>query len=138
VQPSIEGLIKSDPKLRIVYKEFPILGAPSVFASQMALAARLQSKYLPFHQAMMNTKGTIDDNVVLKVAASVGIDTNKAKTDMAASQVAADLKKDYALADALNINGTPAFIVGTKLIPGAIDLDDLKKLIADARRGHAG
>ncbi|HEX4111061.1 MAG TPA: DsbA family protein [Stellaceae bacterium] len=138
VQPALETLLKSDPKLRIVYKEFPILGPASVYAAKMALASRAQGKYLPFHDAMMATKGTIDEKVVDRVAAGVGIDVAKAKAAMDASQNTNVIKKDYALADALNINGTPAFILGGKLIPGAMSIDDMKSLIAAARQAHAG
>jgi protein-disulfide isomerase len=138
VQPALETLLKTDPKLRIVYKEFPILGPASVYASKMALASRAQGKYMAFHHAMMSTKGTIDESVVNRVAASVGVDVAKAKAALDAPQNAGVIKKDYALADALNINGTPAFIVGGKLISGAMSLDDMKSLIAAARQAHAG
>ncbi|HEY5210371.1 MAG TPA: DsbA family protein [Stellaceae bacterium] len=138
VQPSIESLLAGDRNLRIVYREFPILGAPSVYASKMALAARAQGKYMAFHRAMMDTKGNIDDGVVNQVAGSVGLDVAKAKTEMEKPEIEATIKKEYALADALNISGTPAFIVAGKLIPGAISIDDLKALIATARANHAG
>ena len=72
VEPALEALLKQDPKLRIVYKEFPILGPASVIASRVALAARDQGKYAAFHHAMMATKGSIDEKVILQVAASVG------------------------------------------------------------------
>jgi protein-disulfide isomerase len=138
VQPSLESLLRNDPKLRIVYKEFPILGPASVYASKMALASRRQGKYLAFHQAMMDQKGTITDAVVRQVAASVGIDVAKAKLAMESPAIEAVIRKDYALADALSINGTPAFILAGRLIPGAIDLAALKQLIAAARHAHAG
>jgi protein-disulfide isomerase len=138
VQPSLQTLLKTDPKLRVVYKEFPILGPASVYASKMALASRAQGKYLAFHDEMMATKGTIDESVVNRVAASVGIDVAKAKAAMDAPKNIGVIKKDYALADALNINGTPAFILGGKLIPWAMSLDDMKSMIAAARQAHAG
>ncbi len=137
VQPVLEGLLNSDHKLRIVYKEFPILGDASTYATKMALAALPQGKYQIFHRAMMDTKGPIDDKIVDTVAASVGIDVAKAKAQMAAPSVEAVIKKDYALADALNVNGTPSFIIADKLYPGAMKLDELKKAIADARQSHA-
>lgn len=138
VQPILEGLLATDRKLRIVYKEFPILGPASTYASKIALAARAQGKYDAFHHAMMDAKGSIDENVVDKVARSVGIDLAKAKIDMNAPAIDALIKKDFALADAINVNGTPAFIIAGKLYPGAMTLDELKKLIADARQAHAG
>jgi protein-disulfide isomerase len=138
MQPLIEGLLKTDRNLRIVYKEFPILGDASTYASKMALAARMQGKYDVFHRVMMDTKGTIDDKVVDRVAAAVGIDVAKAKAAMGAPTIEAIIKKDYALADALDINGTPSFIIAGKLYPGALSLAELKKAIADARQSHDG
>ncbi len=119
MQPLIEGLLKTDRNLRIVYKEFPILGEASIYATKMALAALAQGKYDIFHSAMMDTKGTIDDKAVDRVAVSVGIDLAKAKAAMGAPAIEAVIKKNYALADALNINGTPSFIIAGTLYPGA-------------------
>jgi len=134
VEPHLEALLKEDPKLRIVYKEFPVLGPESVYASRMALAARKQGKYAPFHDALMAAKGKISEETILDVARSVGIDVARAKTDMAGAEVQEIIKRNYALADALDIQGTPAFIVGDTLVPGAIDLDNLRHLIAEARK----
>ena len=134
VEPSIDALIKQDPKIRVVYKEFPILGPESVYASRIALAARKQGKYSAFHDAMMATKGTINEEVILKVAGTAGVDIVKAKADMNDPDIEALIKRNYALAEALDINGTPAFIVGNKLVAGATDLDGLKQLVAAARQ----
>jgi len=134
VEPHLEALLKEDPKLRIVYKEFPVLGPESLFASRMALAARKQEKYAPFHDAMMAAKGKITEETILDVARSVGIDVARAKTDMAGAEIQEIIKRNYALADALDIQGTPAFIVGDTIVPGAIDLDNLRHLIAEARK----
>jgi len=136
VQPEIEALLREDPRLRIVYKEFPILGADSVFASHIAIASIKQGKYPAFHEAMMNTRGTITEETILRVANSVGIDVQKIQTDMNAPEVDAVIKKNYGLADLLDISGTPAFIIGGKLVPGAMDKEGMKKLIAEAR--HSG
>lgn len=138
VQSALESLLGSDLKLRVVYKELPILGAASTYATKMALASRAQSKYDAFHRAMMETKGQIDESVVDKVAASVGIDVAQAKAGMSAPTIETLIKKEYALADDLNISGTPSFIIADKLYPGAMTFDELKKAIADARQSHAG
>jgi len=135
VEPSLDALLKEDGKLRIVYKEFPILGEASVYATHVALAARKQGKYTEFHRAMMATKGDIGDETALNVATSLGLDINKIKADMSAPQIDKLIDANYALADALNIQGTPAIIVGDTLIPGAVDLDTLRKNIAAARSG---
>jgi protein-disulfide isomerase len=135
VEPSLDALLKDDSKLRIVYKEFPILGEASVFATHVALGAKKQGKYAAFHRAMMATKGDISDETVLNVATSLGLDMSKVKADMSASEIDKLIDRNYALADALNIQGTPALIIGDTLIPGAVDLDTLRKDIAAARGG---
>ena len=134
VEPSLDALLKEDGKLRIVYKEFPILGEASVYATHVALAAKKQGKYAEFHRAMMATKGNITDDTVLSVAASVGLDMTKLKADMAAPSTDKLIDKNYALADALAIQGTPAIIVGDTMIPGATDIDALRKDIAAQRK----
>jgi protein-disulfide isomerase len=135
IEPSLDALLKEDGKLRIVYKEFPILGEASVYATRVALAARRQGKYAEFHRAMMATKGEISDETVLKVASSLGLDISMIRADMSAPQIDKLIDSNYALADALNIQGTPAIIVGDALTPGAVDLDTLRKDIAAARGG---
>lgn len=135
VEPSLDALLKEDGKLRIVYKEFPILGEASIYATHVALAAKQQGKYAEFHRAMMATKGDISDDTVLNVATSLGLDMTKIKADMAAPAIDKLIDKNYALADALDIQGTPALIIGDTLIPGAVDLDGLRKDIAAARKG---
>jgi protein-disulfide isomerase len=135
VLPSLQALLKEDHKLRFVYKEMPVLGPQSVTAAHAALAAQRQGKYEAFHNAMMATKGQITDETVYKVAGSVGLDVDRLKQDMSAPEIGQSLKANLALADALNIRGTPGFIIGTHIVPGAIDLDSLRTMIADARKG---
>jgi protein-disulfide isomerase len=134
VEPHLEALLKEDPKLRIVYKEFPVLGPQSLYASRMALAAHKQGKYAAFHEAMMAAKGQITEETILNVARAAGLDLTRAKSDMAAADIQEIIKRNYALADALDIQGTPAFIVGDTIVPGATDLDNLRRLIAEARK----
>jgi protein-disulfide isomerase len=134
VQPAIQSLLEQDRKLRFVYKELPVLGPQSVVAAHAALAARMQGKYEAFHAAMMATKGQIGDDTVYKVAGSVGLDVERLKRDMAKPEVVDAVKANLALANALDIHGTPAFIVGDHIVPGAVDLDALKDLVADARK----
>jgi protein-disulfide isomerase len=135
VEPSLDALLKEDGKLRIVYKEFPILGEASTYATRVALAAKQQGKYAEFHRAMMATKGEIGDDAVLAVAAALGLDMTKLKADMAAPEIDKLIDRNYTLADALDIQGTPALIIGDTLIPGATDLDALRKDIAAVRKG---
>lgn len=134
VLPSLQALLKEDQKLRFLYKEMPVLGPQSVTAAHAALAAQRQGKYEAFHNAMMGTKVQITDETVYKVAGSVGLDVDRLKQDMSSPEIGQALKTNLALADALSIRGTPGFIVGNHIVPGAIDLDALRNMVAEARK----
>lgn len=134
VAPSLEALLKEDPKLRIVYKEFPILGSESTFAAHVAFAANKQGKYQPFHSAMMAATGQITEEVVLKTAADIGLDIATVKSDMKAPEIDEIIKRNYDLANALGIHGTPSFIIGDTLVPGAVELATLRQMVAAARK----
>lgn len=136
VEPSVEALLKEDPKLRIVYKEFPILGPPSVFAAHVAFAALKQGKYERFHNAMMAARGEVSEDVILKVAVDAGLDIARVKIDMAGPEIDQIIKRNYDLADALGIRGTPAFVIGDTLIPGAVDPETLRQKIAAVRKAR--
>jgi protein-disulfide isomerase len=134
VEPSLAQLRKDDPKLRFVYKEFPILGPDSVIASHAALAARKQNKYQPFHDALMAARGHLDEETIFAIAADAGLDIQRLKADMKSPEIETVISRNMALAHVLNINGTPGFVVGNQLVPGAVELADLKKLVAEARK----
>ena len=134
IEPSLKALVKEDGKLRVAYKEFPILGPVSVFASRVAIAAQNQGKYLAFHSDMMAVKGSIDDDTVLKVAEDNGLDMAKLKVDMDSEKTNQIIRRDYALAKALGIDATPGLIVGDNLTMGAVGIDGLRKLITIARQ----
>ncbi|MCH7935817.1 MAG: thioredoxin domain-containing protein [Proteobacteria bacterium] len=135
VFPAVMKVLNDDGNIRYVYKEFPILGADSLTASKAALAAWLtdKGKYEPFHRAMMVTKGALPEQRVMKIAAQTGYDVKALKKTMADPRIDEMIKKNFALAEALDINGTPAFVIGDKIVRGAIDLAALKKLISQAR-----
>jgi len=135
VEPALEKLVGDDRQLRFVFKEFPVLGPESETAARVALAARKQGKYDAFHRAMMATSGHIDEAVIYKVAASVGLDLDRLKQDMKSPDVDKELKANLELGKKLDLDGTPSFIVGDTIIPGAIGADDLKQLVANARAG---
>lgn len=137
-QPIVMELIKADPKLRVVLKEFPILGPDSLVASRAALASVAQGKYAAFHEALIGSRGALPDDKIMEIAKTVGIDTDKLKADMSSPAIAAQIADAHSLAEKLAINGTPSFIIGDQLIPGAIDLEALKKLVSDARSSCAG
>jgi protein-disulfide isomerase len=134
VEPSLETMLKQDPQLRLVYKEFPILGPVSVTAAHAALAAQRQGKYDAFHAAMMEARGNISDDTVYRIAGSVGLNIDELKRDMASPALTQQIKDNLKLANALDIHGTPAFVIGDKVVPGAADIDTLKSMVTDARK----
>ena len=134
VEPALETLLTEDRELRIIYKELPILGKDSIYATRVALAARKQTKYDKFHTAMMATKGQIDEKVILQVAADAGLDIDQLNSDMSAPEIDDIIKRNYDLAQALDIHGTPAFVIGGELVAGAIDIATMKRKIAAARK----
>lgn len=136
VFPTIQDLLKSDGNVRYVFKEMPILGPDSVTASRAALAVwSLQpEKYFEFHAALMEAPGTLDEEQVLATAEKLGLDPDELKTAMAKPEIQETIERNLALAQALAIQGTPAFIVGDVLTPGAIDGDQLRELVAAARK----
>ncbi len=135
VNPTIAGLLKEDKGVRLVYKEFPILGPDSMVAARAALAVwqKWPNKYEALHDTFMGGRGPLNESTVLAIAGKQGIDTEALKKAMAAPEIDSILARNFQLAEALGINGTPAFVVGDELVPGAIDADTLKKLIATAR-----
>jgi len=134
VQPVIQKLLEDDKNVKLVFKEFPILGPDSMIAARAALAVwnTDRSKYVAFHDALMAGR-TVNESTVIKLAEKAGIDAAALKKAMADAEIDAALARNFQLAEALNINGTPAFVVGDQLVPGAIDLGKLKELIATAR-----
>jgi protein-disulfide isomerase len=138
VEPALEALLKEDGRIRLVYKEFPILGPESMIASRVSLAALQQSpqKYARLHAALMSAKGELGQDSILKAAEAAGLDVARIKTDMNGPEVDALIKRNYDLAETLNIRGTPAFIVGNEMTPGAVDLPMFKKMVADARKAE--
>ena len=120
--------------VKVIYKEFPILGEESVLAARAALAARAQGLYEAFHEALMTTRTGFGEDEILAVAAGVGLDIRRLKADMADPEIDAYLARTHELARALGIAGTPAFIVDGTLYPGALEGADLARLVQDARR----
>ncbi|MFD2264476.1 DsbA family protein [Lacibacterium aquatile] len=133
VADRVLNVAKADKKVRVVFKEYPILGPQSVVAARAAIAAQALGKYVEFHQALMAWKGQMDVDSILKVATSVGLNADKMKTEMAKPEVEDRLRTVMSLGRSIGISGTPAFLIGKQLVPGAVDEDYLKQLIADAR-----
>ncbi len=129
---AVTQLQKDDPRVRVVYKDFPILGEASELAAKAALASVGQGKHQAFHEALLASKNEISKEEVLRIAKSVGLDAKKLAADMAKPDWQAVIDRNRALAKDLGISGTPGFIVGTELVPGALDVNGLKALIARA------
>jgi protein-disulfide isomerase len=131
-------LVESDPKVRLVFKELPILSKGSQEASHVALAARQQGKYWEVHRALLSAKGHVDEASALKIVEglNIGLDMDKLKKDMAAPEVTAEIEHSEALAKKLGVNGTPHFLVGDRAIPGAPDdlYDQLSHHVTDMRK----
>ena len=133
--PIVEQLRQADPKLKIVFKEFPILGEGSAYAAHAALAAQRQGKYSAFHDALYTWQGPINEASTLEIATKVGLDVERLKRDMADPAIDEAIKRNLALAEALRISGTPTFVSRKDIAPGLVDLNTLKQMIAEARKG---
>ena len=134
VAPSVVELEEADPDLRLVYKEFPILGPGSQFAARAALASRKQDKYVPFHNALMQATEQVTEETVMEIARTVGLDPGQLKGDMQDPAIQEAIARNLQLANALGITGTPSFVIGDRVVPGAVELRTLQGLIAEVRQ----
>ncbi len=135
-------LLKTDSKLKIVLKEFPVLGEGSVQAAQVAVAVRMQDrtggkKYLEFHQKLLGGRGQADKARALAAAKEAGLDMARIEKDMASEEVKTTLAESGKLAEALGLNGTPSYIVGPDVVVGAVGLAALREKVNGARCGKA-
>src|ERR1700674_2866276 len=134
-------LLKDDPKLKVVLKEFPVLGPGSVEAAQVASAVRMQDKtgkkYLEFHQKLLGGRGQADRARALAIAKEIGMDMGRLEKDAAGPEVKAALQEDFKLAEALGLNGTPSYVIGSDVVVGAVGLPALQEKINTARCGKA-
>ncbi|HET8729187.1 MAG TPA: DsbA family protein [Alphaproteobacteria bacterium] len=126
-------LIAGDGDLRVVMKEFPVLGPASIVAARASLAAEEQGLYAEFHNGLMARRGRLDEAAIFAVAEDVGLDVERLKQDMESDAVADEIAANLRLAQRLGINGTPTFIVGEEIVPGAVDIRMLEDLIARQR-----
>lgn len=135
VSPRLTQLLDEDRDIRFVYKEWPILGPVSETAARAALAAWKQGLYLEFHERLMAFAGELDEGGIFSTAADIGLDVDRLRRDMASAEIDEALQRNMALAESLGINGTPAFVIGDTLVPGAVELADLKALVQEVRDG---
>lgn len=133
VAPVMQAVEQEDSGVRIVYKEFPILGPVSEYAARAALAARAQGKYLALHNAMINSRQRLSETLILEYAQNVGLDIDRLKIDMQADEIDAQFARNKTLARDLNITGTPGFVIGMQVLAGAADQATFENLISQAR-----
>jgi protein-disulfide isomerase len=136
--PDMLTLLKTDPDLKFVLKEFPVLGPGSVEAAHVAVAARMQDptgkKYIEFHQKLLGGRGPADKVRALAVAKDVGFDMTRIEKDMNSDEVKATIEENMKLADELGVNGTPSYVVGDEVVVGAVGIDALREKIESERK----
>ena len=135
-------LMKGDGKVKFVLKEFPVLGEGSTQAAQVAVAVRMQDKtggkkYLEFHQKLLGGRGQADKARAMAVAKEVGLDMARLEKDMASDEVKNTLQESFKIAEALGLNGTPSYVVGSDVVIGAVGLPALKERVNSTRCGKA-
>ncbi|HEY0032191.1 MAG TPA: DsbA family protein [Devosia sp.] len=132
--PDMAQLLAEDPKLRVVLKEFPILSNESIDAARVsALVNDADVDYWAFHEALFTSRGQVDKKVALDAAAALGLSPVALELDMGTETVSQLIQTSYEIAKELNITGTPTYIIGNEIIPGAIGIDDLRDRIANMR-----
>ena len=132
----IHDLLAADSQVRVVLREWPILGEGSRFAARASLAAQRQGQYQAFHRALMDLPGQATEASVINTASTLGLDVERLRRDMAAAEVDAHLALSDQLARALRLTGTPVFVVGNTLVPGFISLERLQELVQQTRSGR--
>lgn len=131
--PQVDQVVAADSGVRLVYREWPILGEGSVFAARAALAARNQDLYEPFHVALMSMEDRANESTVIQVAREVGLDIPQLRADMNDPEIDAHIQTSMELAQALGFSGTPSFVVGDQLVPGFVEADILLDAVGQAR-----
>jgi protein-disulfide isomerase len=140
IEPEMRQVVQDDGKVRLVLKDWPILGPVSVVAARMALACKYQNKYDKAHDAMIGVSSKLTEPRIYELLAGAGIDVDRAKADLATNAKAIDgmLARNNAAAEGLGFRGTPSFIVGKFRVPGVLTMDQFGQVIADARKAKAG
>jgi protein-disulfide isomerase len=136
--PALQALLAQDPKVAIVYKDWPILGDVSVYAASSALAAGWQGKYLVAHDALIGGSRLAKNEQVDAILRSAGVNMDTLKKDRTrhTKEIEALLARNDQEAHALTLDGTPGLVVGLQLVPGVTDLRMLKQLVADSRHAR--
>jgi protein-disulfide isomerase len=139
LEPELRQVVQDDGKVRLIWKDWPILGPVSIVAAKMALACKYQGKYGEAHDAMMALNSKLTEARIDEVLAGAGLDVDRAKRDLAAHEkaIAAILVRNNEQAEGLAFRGTPSFIVGKFRVPGTLTMDEFAQVIADARKAKA-
>jgi len=133
--PHLDEILNTDPNIRLVYRELPILGPDSTIAARLSLAVAelYPNQFEIFHSALMSTRGTLDEQTVLQVAREIGFDADLLQIEMVNPRIDRAIQNNRKIAQALGINGTPGFLIGDVIIPGYIDANEVLRLVALAR-----
>ena len=131
--PDLLALIDENPDLKVVFKEYPVLGPESLVAARAGVAAAKQDRYADFHFALMAHNGPINEDAIFTVAETLGMDTNRLQLDMASEDVDRVLEANFALGQSLGVTGTPNFIIGDTMLPGAVGIQVMSRVIEDVR-----
>lgn len=135
VAQALREVVEEDGNIRLVMKELPILSEESHMAARAALAADLQGRYEDFHFALMSEPGSLNEDTVFAIAEDLGLDSDRLRADMESREIVLALEEVYTLAQSLGIRGTPAFVIGDELVPGAITQEIMRRKVAEARAG---
>ncbi len=133
LHPTMEALLRRDPNVRVVMKDLPILGPNSVLAARALLAAQRQGRYGPLYDALLTLRAEPTEAVIRQQAERIGLDWSRLRRDMDDPALERRIQSNLRLAGALGIEGTPALVIGETLVPGAVDLPALERLVAEAR-----
>ncbi len=131
---TLKKYLAADKNAKVIYRQFPILGPASQFAAKASLASARQKKFTQFHDALLTTKERLDEDVVFKIASKVGLDVEKLKKDMEDPAIQKEIDDTIALGSDVGAQGTPSYVIGDKLYPGALPLEQMKKAVEDVRK----
>jgi protein-disulfide isomerase len=136
LEPELRQVVQDDGKVRLIWKDWPILGPTSVVATRMALATRYQDKFVKAHEAMMGVSSKLTEPRIKELLSGAGVDMDRLTSDLATNAKAIDavIKRNKAQAEAFGFDGTPSFIVGKFRVPGILTMEEFGQVIADARK----
>lgn len=131
--PELAKIVAEDPDVKIIFKEFPVFGPESTLAARAALASAKQGKYREFHMAIMELRGAPSENAIFRVASRLGMDMERLRRDIQSPSIETQIQTNLQLARDVGVRGTPAYVIGDQLVPGAMSLDQMRQLIAEKR-----